>query len=105
VIKPDFSAPEVLAGGNIASVGADVYRVGAIMYAMLTGQPPFSFSGDIRELMTMILEQTPTPLRQLNATVPRDVEAVCFKCLEKWPEHRYASLPELAAALARLQER
>jgi len=99
-MRPAFSAPEDLAGGNIVSVRTDVYRVGATMYAMLTSQPPFAC--DNREIVTAVLEQIPASLRQLNAAVPRGVEAVCFKCLEKRPEHRYASLQELADALARL---
>jgi eukaryotic-like serine/threonine-protein kinase len=99
-MRPAFSAPEDLAGGSIVSMAADVYRIGATMYAMLTGQPPFA--GDVREIITLVAHETPAPVRQLNPAVPRDVEAVCLKCLEKRPERRYASLQELADALARL---
>jgi serine/threonine protein kinase len=99
-IEPAFSAPEYLACESIDSGAADVYRVGAIMYAMLTGQPPFV--GDIREIVAAVLEQPPAPPRHLNASLSKEVEAVCLKCLEKWPERRYASLPDLADALRRL---
>lgn len=99
-IRPAFSTPEDLAGGDIASMAADVYRIGAIMYAMLTGQPPFA--GDMREIIRRVAHERPAPARQLNAAVPRDVEAVCLKCLEKRPERRYDSLEGLADALAHL---
>jgi serine/threonine protein kinase len=98
--EPAFAAPEDLTGETLCSEAADVYRIGATMYAMLTGQPPFV--GDTNELVARILEQSPTPPRHLNAALSKEVEAVCLKCLEKWPEWRYASLPELADALRRL---
>jgi serine/threonine-protein kinase len=99
-IKPAFAAPEDLACENIVSVAADVYRVGANMYAMLTGQPPFA--GDTPEIVAAVLEQTPAPPRHLNTGLSKEVEAVCMKCLEKRPERRYASLQDLADALRRL---
>jgi serine/threonine protein kinase len=103
LMRPAFSAPEDLARfGHSVSPTADVYRVGAAMYTMLTGQPPFA--GDTREIVTAVLERPPARPRHLNAAVSRAVEAVCMKCLEKRPELRYASLQELADDLGHLMK-
>ena len=74
------------------------------MYAVLTGRPPFSPGDDrIMDTVRKVLDESPVPPRQVNATVARDLEGVCMKCLEKRPEDRYASLEELAEQLAALQ--
>ena len=97
---PGFMAPEE-ARGMPTGVTTQVYRVGAVIYAVLTGQPPFSFSGDnYIETLAKVLRGAPVPPRRLNAKVGRDLEAVCMKCLEKLPERRYSSLKELAEQLA-----
>jgi serine/threonine protein kinase len=103
MMRPAFLAPEEIAGGrHSVSPTADVYRVGAAMYTMLTGQPPFA--GDLREILRAVLERPPTRPRQLNAAVSRAAEKVCMKCLEKRPGCRYASLQELADHLAHLMK-
>jgi len=95
-----FLAPEDLTSERpIVSPTTDVYRLGAVMYAMLTGQPPFA--GAIGDIVRAVLERPPKPPREMNAAVSRAVEAVCLKCLEKRPERRYASLRELADDLGR----
>jgi serine/threonine-protein kinase len=104
IIRPAFSAPEEISGGrHSVSPTAAVYRVGAVMYTMLTGQPPFVGSS-LLETLTAALERPPKRPRQLNAAVSRAAEKVCMKCLEMQPERRYASLQELADHLGRLMK-
>ena len=99
VARRGFSAPEELSGGDGATVGADVYRVGAAMYSMLTGQPPFA--GEWTEVVTAVLRRPPSNPQDLNPDVPSSLQDACLKCLEKQPEHRYASLQALADDLER----
>ena len=89
-------APEQAAGRVHEIVPAtDVYGLGAVLYCVLTGRPPFQSSSPI-ETMRQALEQEPVPLRQLNGSVPRDLETVCLKCLHKESHRRYASAREPA---------
>jgi serine/threonine protein kinase len=99
----EFTAPEEFTEEEFrgATPATDVYRVGAVMYAMLTGQPPFARGGQLVELVQRVVEQPPVPLRRMNASVTRKLEAVCMKCLEKRPEKRYASPQDLADELGR----
>jgi len=97
---PAYMAPEQ-AAGRPSDIGThtDVYALGAILYEVLTGRPPFSGAG--AEVMLRVVHEEPAALRRLNPAVPRDLEAVCRKCLEKRPERRYGSAGELAADLRR----
>ncbi len=97
---PQFMAPEQ-AAGRTREVGplSDVYALGAIMYASLTGRAPFV--GAQLDVMLQVLEEDPVPLRRLNASVPRELETVCLKCLSKDPRKRYASARDLADDLRR----
>jgi eukaryotic-like serine/threonine-protein kinase len=98
---PRFMAPEMLGDGvKTASVASDVYALGAILYAMLTGQAPFG-SASLVETMKSIATEDPAAPELLNRSVSRDLSLICLKCLEKTPSARYSSAAELRDDLDR----
>ena len=98
---PSYMPPEQ-ADGRVATVGtlSDVYSLGAILYCMLTGRPPFQSSSPFETLMQVIKEPPIAP-RQLIPSLPRDLETICLKAIEKSPAKRYTSAAELRAELDR----
>lgn len=98
---PQYMAPEQ-AQGKTDRIGpaVDIYALGAILYELLTKQPPYQGDSTIDLLMKVATEE-PRPPRQIEPKIPRDLETICLKCLRKEPGQRYASAQELANDLRR----
>ncbi len=99
--SPSYAAPEQVRGeGSAVGVGADIYALGALLYHLLTGRPPFQ-GGTVQAVLHQVLETDPISPRTLNPSVPADLETVCLKCLEKEAVRRYPSALEVGEELGR----
>lgn len=98
---PHYMSPEQ-ASGNAHHIGptSDIYSLGAIFYVLLLGRPPFQ-AHTLVETLKQVVELDPMPPRRLNPHIPRDLETICMKCLEKNPLHRYSSAMALAEDVER----
>ncbi|MFK7818529.1 MAG: protein kinase [Planctomycetaceae bacterium] len=100
---PGFMSPEQASNAEGAGKPSDVYGLGAILYATLTGRPPFQ-AANVVETLCQLLETDPPAPRQLNPSVPADLETICMHALRKEPARRYESAAALEADLRRYLE-
>lgn len=99
--SPGYLAPEqAAADSSPAGPTSDVYSLGAVLYYLLTGRPPF-LASTLAEALAEVLHRDPVAVRVLNPSVPRDLETITLKCLEKRPADRYPSAAALGQDLAR----
>ncbi|MBL9217169.1 MAG: protein kinase [Opitutaceae bacterium] len=99
--SPSYLAPEMLAAGATPTPAVDTYGLGVVLYECVTGRPPFT-GDNAAAVLAQIATYEPVPPRRLNPAVPRDLETIILKCLEKNPAARYASAGELRDDLDRL---
>lgn len=101
---PNFAAPEQLLGESVA-VHADIYGLGATLYALLCNRPPLQLEGEsLPVVIDRVRHSIPPPPSSVVRSIPADLDAVCLKCLNKQPDDRYRSADELAQELVRFRE-
>jgi WD40 repeat protein/predicted Ser/Thr protein kinase len=97
---PAYMPPEQADDPRQLTVAADIYSLGAILYDLLSGRPPFEAPTPVETVM-MVRDKEPASLRSLRPEIARDLETICLKCLQKEPARRYASAQDLAEDLER----
>src|SRR5262249_24597185 len=102
---PSYMPPE-RAAARVSAVGrlSDVYPLGAVLYCLLPGRPPFQAANPLETLL-QVQKQDPVPPRELNHNIPRDLDTIVLKCLDKVPTRRYVSAKVLAEELQRYLDR
>lgn len=100
---PSFMAPEQARGERDVGPAADTYALGSIIYALLTGRPPFMGPTALETVM-MVIRSEPVPPSRMQPKLTRDLEIICLKCLQKEPAKRYATAEELASDLERFRK-
>ncbi len=98
--SPPYIAPEQIVDASAVTVAADVYSLGATLYHLLTGRPPFQ-AVSVHETLRQVQHDDPVPPARLRPGLSRDLETICLKCLQKNPRRRYATALELADDLGR----
>jgi len=97
---PNYMSPEQAAGASSVGPAADIYALGAVLYVVLTGQPPFQAASTLQTIR-QVIGQEPESLARSNPSIDRDIETVCLKCLQKAPKHRFEDARHLAEELRR----
>jgi serine/threonine-protein kinase len=97
--SPLFMSPEQATGSGEADARSDIYSLGAVMYYLATGRPPFAYNQPVKVIIAHATED-PEPPRYLNADIPSELEEAIMRSLEKRPENRFQSVAELREALA-----